>query len=79
MVESFIKLQLGICGMPMNVVVQFTFYKLVTWFNDKHAHALKLRSDREIWAPKPKAHLEKANERADTHEVICFDHAIGTY
>ena len=53
--------------MPVNVIVQFTFYKLVAWFNDRHAHALKLRSDGEIWALKPKAHLEKANERADTH------------
>ena len=40
---------------------------------------MKLRSDGEIWAPKPKAHLEKANERAGTHEVTCFDHATWTY
>ena len=79
MVESFNKLLLGIHGMPVNVIVQFTFYKLVASFNDRHAHALQLRSDREIWALKPKAHLEKANERAGTHEVTCFDHAIGTY
>ena len=65
--------------MPMNAIIQFTFYKLVAWFNDRHAHALKLWSDGEIWAPKPKAHLEKANERAGTHEVTCFDHATGTY
>ena len=26
-----------------------------------------------------KAHLEKANERAGTYEVTCFDHTIGTY
>jgi hypothetical protein len=63
----------------MNAIVQFTFYKLVAWFNDRHAHAMNLRSDGEIWAPKLKAHLEKANERAGTHEVRCFDHAIGTY
>ena len=79
MAESFNKLLLGIRGMPVNAIVQFTFYKLVVWFNDRHAHALKLQSDREILAPKPKAHLEKANERAGTHEVTCFDHAIGTY
>ena len=30
-------------------------------------------------ALKPKAHLEKANERAGTYEVTCFDHAIWTY
>jgi hypothetical protein len=63
----------------MNAIVQFTFYKLVAWFNDRHAYALQLRSDREIWALKPKAHLEKARERAGTHEVACFDHATGTY
>ena len=40
---------------------------------------MQLRSDGEIWAPKPKAHLEKARERAGTHEVACFDHATGTY
>ena len=64
MVESFNKLLLGIHGMPVNAIIQFTFYNLVAWFNDRHAHALKLWSDGEIWAPKPKAHLEKANERA---------------
>ena len=79
MAESFNKLLLGIHGMPVNAIVQFTFYKLVAWFNDRHAHALKLRSDGEIWAPKPKAHLEKARERADTHAVTCFDHATRTY
>ena len=61
--------------MPVNAIVQFT-YKLVAWFNDRHAHALKLWSDGEIWAPKPKAHQEKANERAGTHEVTCFDHVL---
>jgi len=38
-----------------------------------------LRSDGDIWAPKPKAHLEKANGRVGTHEVTCFDHATKTY
>ena len=51
----------------------------MAWFNDRHSHALKLRSDGEIWASKPKADIEKANERAGTHEVTCFDHATGTY
>ena len=32
--ESFNKLLLGIHGMPVNAIVQFTFYKLVAWFND---------------------------------------------
>ena len=79
MAESFNKLLLGIRGMPVNAIVQFTFYKLAAWFNDRHTHALKLRSDGEIWAPKPKAHLEKANERGSIHEVTCFDHDTGTY
>jgi hypothetical protein len=77
--ESFNKLLLGIRDMPVNAIVQFTFYKLVVWFNDRHAHVMKLQSDGEIQAPKPKAHLEKANERAGTHEVTCFDHTTGTY
>ena len=34
MAESFNTLLLGICGMPVNAIVQFTFYKLVAWFND---------------------------------------------
>ena len=37
MAESFNKLLLGIRGMPMNAIVQFTFYKLVAWFNDRYA------------------------------------------
>ena len=72
MAESFNRLLLGIRGMPMNAIVQFTFYKLVAWFNDRHALALKLQSDGEICALKPKAHLKKANERAGTHKVTCL-------
>jgi hypothetical protein len=55
------------------------FYKLVAWFNDRHTHALQLQSEGKIWAPTQMAHLEKARERAGTHEVICFDHATGRY
>jgi hypothetical protein len=79
MADSFNKLLMGIHGMPINSIVQFTFYKLVAWFNDRHAHAMQLQSDGKRWAPKAEAHLEKANERAATHEVYCFDHAIGRY
>lgn len=79
MAESFNKFLLGIRGMPLNTIVQFTFYKLIAWFNDRHDHPLKSWSDGEIWPPKPKEHLEKAIERASTHEVTCFDHATGTY
>jgi hypothetical protein len=53
MAESFNKLLLGIRDMPVNAIVQFTFYKLVVWFNDRHAHALQLQSDDKIWAPIP--------------------------
>lgn len=38
--ESFNKLLLGIRGMPINAIMQFTFYKLVAWFNQRHVHAL---------------------------------------
>jgi hypothetical protein len=31
------------------------------------------------WAPKPKKHLEKAKERAATHDVRCFDHNTSKY
>jgi hypothetical protein len=48
MAESFNKLLLGIRGMPVNPIMQFTFYKLVAWFNDRHAHALQLQSDGKI-------------------------------
>ena len=40
MAESFKKLLLGIRGMSVTAIVSFTFYKLVTWFNDRHAHAM---------------------------------------
>jgi hypothetical protein len=79
MAESFNKMLLGINGMTVTAIVSFTFYKLVVWFNDRHAHAVGLRSDGERWAPKPKAFLEKAKERAATHTVDCFDFQSGTY
>uniref|UniRef100_K4ALW7 Uncharacterized protein n=1 Tax=Setaria italica TaxID=4555 RepID=K4ALW7_SETIT len=79
MAKSFNKLLLGICGMPMNAIAQFTFYRLVAWFNERHAKAEALQSAGERWAEKPKRHLSIANERAATHEVQCFDLTIGTY
>uniref|UniRef100_K4A1N4 SWIM-type domain-containing protein n=1 Tax=Setaria italica TaxID=4555 RepID=K4A1N4_SETIT len=79
MAESFNKLLLGICGMPVNAIVEFTFYRLVAWFNERHAKAKALQSAGERWAEKPKTHLSIANERAATHEVQCFDLATGTY
>jgi hypothetical protein len=77
MAKSFNKLLLRIHGMPVNAIVQFTFYKLISWFTDRHAHALQLQSDGKIWAPTPQVHVEKAKKRAGTHEVTCFDHAMG--
>jgi hypothetical protein len=67
MAESFNKLLLGIRGMPVIVIVSFTFYNLVEWFNDRHAHAVGLQNGGDRWAPKPKTFLEKAKERANTH------------
>jgi hypothetical protein len=43
MAESFNKLLLGIRGMPVNAIVQFTFYKLVAWFNDRHVISCVVR------------------------------------
>lgn len=79
MAESFNKLLLGIRGMPVNAIVEFTFYRLVAWFNERHAKAEALQIAGERWAEKPKRHLIIANERASTHEVQCFDLGSGTY
>jgi hypothetical protein len=65
--------------MSMTAIVSFTFYKLVAWFNDRHAHDVGLWSDGERSAPKPKAFLEKAKEWATTHTVDFFDFQSGTY
>jgi hypothetical protein len=37
MAESFNSVLKGIRGMPVNAIVAFTFYRLVAWFNDRHA------------------------------------------
>ena len=42
MAESFNSILKGIRAMPVNVIVSFTFYRLVAWFNDRHAQALQL-------------------------------------
>uniref|UniRef100_K3XSW2 SWIM-type domain-containing protein n=1 Tax=Setaria italica TaxID=4555 RepID=K3XSW2_SETIT len=79
MAESFNKLLLGIRGMPMNAIVEFTFYRLVVWFNERHAKVEALQIAGKRWAEKPNRHLSIANERASTHEVQCFDLGTGTY
>lgn len=40
MVKSFNKLLLGMRDMHVTAIVSFTFYKLVVWFNDTHAHGV---------------------------------------
>jgi hypothetical protein len=65
--------------MPINAIVSFTFYRLVAWFNERHATSLALQSKNQSWASKPTKHLDKAKERATTHEVQCFDHTTKKY
>ena len=79
MVESFNSVLKGIRAMHVNAIVSFIFYRLVAWFNDRHAQAMALQSNNQKWAPKPKKHLDKAKERAATHDVDCFDHNTGKY
>jgi hypothetical protein len=64
---------------PFNAIVSFTFYRLVAWFNDRYSQAMALQSKNQLWAPKPMRHLAKAEDRACTHEVECFDHTTGKY
>jgi hypothetical protein len=40
---------------------------------------MTLYSKSKLWAPKPMHHLAKAENRAHTHEVKCFDHMMGKY
>ena len=79
MAESFNSVLKGIHAMPVNAIVSFTFYRLVAWFNEIHAQAMALQRNNQAWAPKPLKHLEKAKERALTHDVECFDHSTGKY
>jgi hypothetical protein len=79
MAESFNSVLKGICAMPVNAIVSFTFYRLVAWFNERHAQAMAHQSNKHKWAPKPKKHLNKAKERAATYDVDCFDHNTGKY
>ena len=70
MVESFNSVLMGIRAMPVNAIVSFTFYRLVAWFNERHAQAMALQSNNQKWAPKPKKHLDKEKERAVTHDNL---------
>ena len=79
MAESFNSVLKCIHAMPVNAIVSFTFYRLVAWFNERHAQAMALQRNNQAWAPKPLKHLEKAKERALTHDVECFDHNTGKY
>jgi hypothetical protein len=42
MAESFNSVLKGIRVMPVNAIVSFTFYRLVAWFNERHAQAREL-------------------------------------
>ena len=42
MAESFNSVLKGIHAMPVNAIVSFSFYRLVAWFNDRHAQAMAL-------------------------------------
>jgi hypothetical protein len=44
MAESFNSVLKGIRGMPVNAIVTFTFYRLVAWFNDRHAQAKAMQT-----------------------------------
>jgi hypothetical protein len=79
MAESFNSMLKGIRGMPVNSIVTFTFYRLVAWFNERHTHAKAMQTRGQRWAPKPIAHLNNAKERANRHEVQCFDEELGKY
>jgi hypothetical protein len=79
MAESFNKLLLGIRAMPVNAIVIFSFYKLNEFFNARHKAALAEQSAGHRWGWKSRDHIEKAVERANTHEVTCFDHERGSY
>uniref|UniRef100_K3ZEI7 SWIM-type domain-containing protein n=1 Tax=Setaria italica TaxID=4555 RepID=K3ZEI7_SETIT len=48
MVESFNKLLLGIRGMLVNAIVQFIFYRLVAWFNERQAKAEVLQRTYQV-------------------------------
>ena len=59
MAESFNSVLKGIRAMPVNAIVSFTFYRLVAWFNERHAQAMAPWSNNQKWAPKPKKHLAR--------------------
>jgi hypothetical protein len=43
MAESFNSVFKGIRVMPVNAILSFTFYRLVAWFNERHAQAMALQ------------------------------------
>lgn len=79
MAESFNSVLKGIRGMPVTAIVSFTFYRLVAWFDERHAKALELRSQGNEWAPKPTWHLDNAKTRAHTHSLHRFNRVEGRY
>jgi hypothetical protein len=79
MAESFNKLLLGIRAMPVNAIVIFSFHKLNEFFVDRHEATLQLQRAGQRWSLNAQQHMDKAIERAYTHEVTCLDHQTGTY
>jgi hypothetical protein len=79
MAELFNSVLKGIRGMQVNAIVTFTFYSLMAGFNERHAHAKAMQTRGKRWAPKPTAHLDNAKERANRHEVQCFNEELGKY
>jgi hypothetical protein len=79
MAESFNSVLKGIRAMPVNAIVTLTFYRLVAWFNERYTQAKEMQTRGQRWAPKPTTHLHNANERANRHEVQCFDEESGKY
>jgi hypothetical protein len=79
MAKSFNSVLKGIRGMPVNAIVTFTFYRLMAWFNDRHAQTKATQTRGQRWAPKPTSHLNNAKERGHRHEVQCCDEELGKY
>jgi len=79
MAKSFNSVLKGIRAMPVNVIVSFTFYGLVAWINEQTCSSITIKSNNLKWAPRPQKHLDKAKERARTHDIECFAHATSKY
>jgi hypothetical protein len=50
---------------------------LVVWFHERYVHAKAVQTRGQRWAPKPTIHLNNTKERANRHEVQCFNEELG--